>query len=54
VPIEVVGSAMRQPKHVGPDVLHRVQDTAVLGRKWAGQAALEIGGRPQGGAGIGD
>jgi hypothetical protein len=50
----MLGSAMSQAKHVGPDVLHRVQDAAILGRKRAGQAALEIGGRPQHGGWIGD
>ena len=45
---------MRQPKHVGPDVLHRVQGAAVLGRERAGEAALKIGGRPQHGVWIGD
>jgi hypothetical protein len=54
LPIEMLGSAMSQAKHVGPDVLHRVQVAAVLGRKRAGQAALEIGGRPQHGGWIGD
>lgn len=54
LPIEMPGSAMSQAKHVGPDVLHRVQVAAVLGRKRAGQAALEIGGRPQHGGWIGD
>ena len=45
---------MSQAKCVGPDVLHRVQGAAVLGRNWAGQAALKIGGRPQHGGLIGD
>ena len=54
LPIEMLGSAMSQAKHVGPDVLHRVQVAAVLGPKRAGQAALEIGGRPQHGGWIGD
>ena len=45
LPIEVLGSAMRQAKHVGPDVVHRVQGAAVLGEKRAGQAGLEIGGK---------
>jgi hypothetical protein len=54
LPIEMLGSAMSQAKHVGPDVFHRVQVAAVLGRKRAGQAALEIGGRPQHGGWIGD
>ena len=50
----MLGSAMSQAKHVGPDVLHRVQVAAVLGPKRAGQAALEIGGRPRHGGWIGD
>jgi hypothetical protein len=44
LPIEMLGSAMSQAKHVGPDVLRRVQRAAVLGRKRAGQAALEMAG----------
>ena len=42
LPIEMLGSAMSQAKHVGPDVLHRVQVAAVLGRERAGKAALEM------------
>jgi hypothetical protein len=37
---------MRQPKHVGPDILDDVQGAAVLGRKRAGQAA-KIPARPE-------
>jgi hypothetical protein len=55
LPIEMLGSAMRQAKHVGLDVLH---PRTGCRRPWSeaggAGAALKIGGRPQHGVWISD